>query len=490
VSAQERISNIRARVLASLVAAVLVGVAGAWLGTRLFGQATVEMGPFLVRLDASFGRGVTEIVLPPVGHLTADTHLAPIQLRATLSDVRINELTRDFGTRPTEDLLRAVELDAIGQLVPFAIRTLLATMLGAGALSLLVYRSRLRQVEISMLAALVLVLGSGTAMWATYDPAAFERPSFSGTIALAPELIGPARQATQRIDAFRDYLRGVVGSAVEVFTGFPAQGLSTPDQITILHISDIHLLPLGMDFAAQLARSFDVDFVVDTGDLTSFGTPVDEFILAAIPGFGRPYVFVQGNHDSDSLVAAMQRLSNVTVLDGTEATLDGVTIFGRGMPASTRVGGLTPEEFADRSLAAGEQVADEVAALDEPPDIVAVHDDRMAEQIAGTVPLVISGHYHSFAQRVEKNTVYLRVGSTGGTGETVFTEPGGFPLSAELLIFDRGDPPKLVAFDLIAQSPESGSISLTRHLVSDLLEEAVTPTPSQSSASADTGPST
>jgi hypothetical protein len=180
-------------------------------------------------------------------------------------------------------------------------------------------------------------------------------------------------------------------------------------------------------------------------------------------------------------------LSNVTVLDGTEVTLDGVTIFGRGMPASTRLPGLTPEEFAARSLAAGEQVAEDVAALDEPPDIVAVHDDRMAEQIAGTVPLVISGHYHVFAQRVEKDTVYLRVGSTGGTGETVFTEPGGFPLSAELLIFDRGDPPTLVAFDLVAQSPESGSISLTRHLVSDLLEEAGTPTPSESSASADTG---
>jgi len=35
-------------------------------------------------------------------------------------------------------------------------------------------------------------------------------------------------------------------------------------------------------------------------------------------------------------------------------------------------------------------VAEDLALLGDPPDIVAVHDDRMVEALAGGMPLVIS----------------------------------------------------------------------------------------------------
>ena len=46
-------------------------------------------------------------------------------------------------------------------------------------------------------------------------------------------------------------------------------------QTVILHISGIHSNPLGLEVARQLAASFRVDAVLDTGDLTSFGLPVE-----------------------------------------------------------------------------------------------------------------------------------------------------------------------------------------------------------------------
>jgi len=33
-----------------------------------------------------------------------------------------------------------------------------------------------------------------------------------------------------------------------------------------------------LQFAVEIARAFDVDFVADTGDLTSFGTPVENLV--------------------------------------------------------------------------------------------------------------------------------------------------------------------------------------------------------------------
>ena len=108
-----------------------------------------------------------------------------------------------------------------------------------------------------------------------------------------------------------------------------------------------------------------------------------------------------------------------------------------------------------------------------PPDVVAVHDDRMAEALAGRVPLVLSGHFHEEGERVDHGTLYLRAGSTGGSGFNVFTEPGGIPLSAEVLYFVRGPEPGLIAYDVIDQSPESGSLTVDRHVIEEDFGELV-----------------
>jgi hypothetical protein len=99
--------------------------------------------------------------------------------------------------------------------------------------------------------------------------------------------------------------------------------------------------------------------------------------------------------------------------------------------------------------------------------VVAVHDDRMAESVAGRVPLVISGHFHKPSARVVDGTLFLRVGTTGGSGFTVFTRTGGTPLSAEILYFKPAAPASLVAYDEVTQSPETGDLTVKRHLVAE-----------------------
>jgi predicted phosphodiesterase len=315
----------------------------------------------------------------------------------------------------------------------------------------------------------LVVAGAETMAWRTYRPAALLHPTFSGSLSLAPKLIGPANTAIARIEDFRTELGTIVSGAAKVYGSIETSGLGAGDAIRVLHISDIHLSPLGLTFAQELARAFNVDFVVDTGDLTSFGTPAESLILRFMSGFDVPYVYVRGNHDSTELSKSMARIPNVTVLDGATKTIDGITVYGLGDPAFTpnKLLAIDDATLAGLVRSVGPRIAADVESLASPPTIVAVHDERMADDVAGLVPLVISGHFHVFAARERGGTVYLQVGSTGGAGANVFTQEGGIPLSAEVLSFERAAPHRLVAFDRVQQSPETGSLTVERHIVSE-----------------------
>ncbi|MGH2571895.1 MAG: metallophosphoesterase family protein [Actinomycetota bacterium] len=459
---------------------VLVGVLGAWLGMFAWSRTTVSLGPFRVQLSSGFGRGVTDIRLPPLGRLTADTHLSPLRFTVALQDVQVQELADRVTARGIDLLVEEVQSDALNEVAPFALRTLGVALAGALILAVLVFRTNWRSVGIAALASLVAVGGAETAAWRTYRPGKFLSPTFSGSLSLAPELIGPAETALDRIDQVRAELRRVLAGATRVYTSIQTGPLGLGDQIRVLHISDLHLSPLGISFAREVADAFDVEFVVDTGDLTSFGTPAEALVLAGIAGFGRPYLYVRGNHDSPDLEDAMRRIPGAVVLDGTTHDVAGLTVYGRAHPVFTpdKLAALADEEIAARLAIEGERMAAELPSSD-PPAIVAVHDDRMALPAAGLVPLVISGHFHQPSATVVNGTLFLRVGSTGGAGANVFTQEGGVPLSAEVLYFDRADL-TLVAYDLIEQSPESGSLVVDRHLISEEFG-SLTPTPSPAS---------
>jgi predicted MPP superfamily phosphohydrolase len=474
------------RAAVALLLPAAVGVVGAWLGMLAWGSQTVPIGPFRVQLQAGFGRGVTDIALPPLGRVTADTHLAPLHLRATLVDVRAQELARALATQPTEGLVAEVELEGLDRLGPFALRLLGVALAGAAALGVAVFRGRLRAVGVALLSALVVCGGSEALTVATYRADAFLSPTFSGSLAAAPRLIGPVRAAGERIGYFRAELRRIVDGALRAYRAIQANPLGGEDVIAVLHVSDLHLSTLGFEFARQVAEGFDVDLVLDTGDLTSFGTDAEEIVLRFIPGFDRPYVFVRGNHDSIELQRALARIPSVIVLDGRAAEVAGLTVYGLGDPYFTQERGrpIESREIAELVRSAGPRIAADVSAMDRPPDLVAVHDERMAEAVFGLVPVVVSGHFHEAGARVVNGTIALRVGTTGGAGPIAFTAQGDLPLSAEILYFAPPagtEPARLLAWDVVEQLPETGSLTVTRHVVArEFGRPVLTPPPSPS----------
>ena len=287
-----------------------------------------------------------------------------------------------------------------------------------------------------------------------------------------------------------------MASAGQAYAAVEANPLGRGDEITVLHISDIHLSTLGYGFALQLAQSFNVDMVLDTGDTGSFGTTADQAILTWVPRFDRPYVFVRGSHDSLAFQQAVATYPNATVLDGTTTEVAGLTVYGLGDPyfVSARGAPKTDDQIARLVESVAPGLRDDVRALPHPPDIVAVHDERMAELAAGYAPVVASGHFHVNQDRAEDGTLFLQVGTTGGAGPTGFTPEGDVPFSAEILYFraSADGTNRLIAWDVIQELPATGSFSVRRHVVATdygSLSPSPPPEPTPSTSAVPTGPS-
>jgi hypothetical protein len=273
-------------ILVRALAALVVGAAGATLALLLAGRLRYPIGPFSVEFLARPGAPTTEIALPPLGEIRAETHLAPLTLKATLQSIDADRLAALVRERSVESLVLLVERAGTDAFRAYAIRAWAFAVTGSALAALLVFRGNRRAVLGALAAGAMFVTALGGVTWVTYRPEAFGEPTYTGSLALAPDLIGPIEEAGARIAAFRSELDRLVRGTVSAFGELTAQPAPTGDATVLLHVSDIHASPLGMDFAQQLAETFQADLVVDTGDITSFGSPVEEALLDRIPALG------------------------------------------------------------------------------------------------------------------------------------------------------------------------------------------------------------
>jgi len=60
----------------------------------------------------------------------------------------------------------------------------------------------------------------------------------------------------------------------------------------------------------ELAEKTKVNLVIDTGDLSDLGLPIENELSKGIAELKVPYLFVAGNHDSQATVAAIRQNLN------------------------------------------------------------------------------------------------------------------------------------------------------------------------------------
>jgi len=504
------------RVLLPWVGVLLVAAAGAGLGFTLAPGTTTYVGPLQteVRVHPSLRPGV-QVDLPPVGEVSFDTHEAPVLVTANITSVDLDAAAR--LVRSPQQLL-ALELTVTDTIRAATVRAVLYSagsgLAGALVAGVVVYRARRRALQ-TVASCLVVVLGTAGATAATFDPAALSQPRFTGLLSRAPYVVSSARSAVERLESYRSGLSDIVTSVSTLYAvsaNLPVLGDAQAggtglgeDVTTVLHVSDLHLNPLGFDLADSLVKQFGVQAVVDTGDITTWGSAAESSYLGRIPGLGVPYVFVRGNHDSTQTQAAVAAEGATVLDDGQTAEVAGLRFAGWGDPVFTPDGEGSEATGGARSVQeqSHQRLADAVEAWDgahpdDRVDVALVHDPSGLEPLQGTVPLVLAGHLHKRRVTLDASGTRTMVeGSTGGAGVTSaglnrLADGKPVPLEATLLYFGtRGpDAGRLLAYDEVTVGGLGlASVNLARTvLTGDAQPALVPPTASPSSASAPGSP--
>ncbi|RBY81756.1 metallophosphoesterase [Geodermatophilus sp. TF02-6] len=446
-SSARRPSAVRAA--ARWAARVAVVLTGAYLGILLLGRVPAPIGPFDATLAfRPFGGGAA-VDVPPLGALQVDAYDGPLRLEIELN--RVDELrAQALATDPArlDGVVDQVSADLRDAVERVAWLTALAAVGGATAASLLVLRRR-REPLIALGLSAALVAGTGGLAAATWRPEALSQPTYTGLLVNANSLIGSAQDIMARFDAYRASLEDLVSNVSTLYSTLstlPPPG-ADGETVALLHVSDLHLNPAGFDLVRQVVARFDVDGVLDTGDVTDWGSEPENGLITAVGSLGVPYVFVRGNHDSAVTAALVAAQPNATVLDDSAVTVAGIEVVGAPDPR------FTPDKDASdapQSLEqSGQALAEFAEGLPERPAIALVHDPEQAAPLDGVVPLVLAGHTHEReVTRLEGGTRLMVEGSTGGAGLRALQGAYPEPLTCTVLYLDAASG-ALTAYDEI-----------------------------------------
>ncbi|MET9860711.1 metallophosphoesterase [Streptomyces smyrnaeus] len=471
-----------------------VTLLGAWLGLLVVGNVRTPVGPVdtTMTLRPSLTGG-TKINVSPLGALELHSHTAPLRL-----DVDVDQLDQERATalvdhpERIEGLEDEISGDVRAGALDLGLRSAVAVLTGSCALALAVYRRPRTALAAGGLSLALLVTCGATAA-ATWNPKSVLEPRFSGLLASAPSVVGNARSIATEFDVYQKELARLVTNVTKLYDAASTLPAYQPDPSTtrVLHVSDIHLNPAAWHIIRSLVEQYKIDVIIDTGDTMDHGTVPENGFLEPIPDLGAPYVWVRGNHDSETTQQALQELadergSQVHVLDkGEPVSVAGLRISGWGDPQFTPDRSVAPEgDPAER--AEGRKLAETLRAQRDagtPVDIAVGHNPVLAEQTDGLVPLALAGHTHNRSTRVLPHRTRLMIeGSTGGSGLRAVEGETPDKVQASVLYLDR-DSDRLQAWDEI----NLGGLGLSKAEVSRHLPEEIkpgsSPSPSPSSSS-------
>src|SRR3954449_1787565 len=376
---------------------VVIAVAGAVIAVLLFGRISAPIGPFDASLAFRPSGGGASVAVPPLGALSVDAYDGPLRLDIALQRVD-PERARALASDPVRlaGVVNEVSDDLRGALVRLALVTTGVAILGAAVVSLVALR---RWREPAIAAGLTTVLLAGTAGLgaATWRPEALSQPTYTGLLVNANSLIGNAQDIVARFDAYRASLEDLVanvGTLYATISALPAPG-GTDDTVALLHVSDLHLNPAGFDLMRQVVDQFKVDGVLDTGDITDWGSAPENQLIGSVGKLGVPYVYIRGNHDSATTAALIAAQPNATVLDDSAVTVAGIEIAGTPDPLFTPDKSTGDDHAGDDVLEkSGEGLATFIEGLPERPAVAMVHDPKQARPLGGVVPLGLGGAPH------------------------------------------------------------------------------------------------
>lgn len=456
-------SNIRIYIVVILVTLLFI---------QTFAQISFQYESLNFQLTAQFApSGGTVVAIPPVGRLFLKTHQTPWQLVITLDEIDFMKLEEQLKTLPPKDLWpQILQREIVKTLLNFLGLVMICGILGT-LTTLLVLRvnprSHLFWKAILVSLSVFAIILATTVL--TYDEDAVHQPRYQGVLASAPWVMNLISMGLDNIETISDNLRKITQELPTLYKQAGAMKSLSELQtdLAVLHVSDIHNNPAAFEFINQLAVNFKINFILDTGDLTDYGTPLEANITKHFSQIKVPYIFVPGNHDSPFLINQLKMLRHVKIIHSGSIEIYGLLIAGIADPASlSQSSDLAPISLQDEFK---QKLASSIAKLDRTPDLIAVHNRKTAEDFIGKVPLILHGHDHQYGISNEQQTVIDDAGTTGAAGIRGLTEKG-VPYSATIIYWKK-DPEgklKLYAADSIQIDGTQGLFTITRHTLNPL----------------------
>jgi predicted phosphodiesterase len=450
------------------IAVTLLVISGTLFSIQLFARTSFKYDSLSFDLRTRVCQtGGTVIAVPPVGRLFLKSHRTPWQLIITLNEVDFVKLEKQLNSLPSKQewlqLIQKQILKAVGTLFTLVI----FFGITGGALILMAFHiyPPSRTFWYGLLGSFLLAVLMISTTVLTYNPHAIERPQYEGVLASAPWAMNLITMGLDNIEVIGDNLKKI-SEGLPMLYKQAGQIKNMGDfqtDLAILHVSDIHNNPAAFDFIEQLAANFKIRLIIDTGDLTDYGTPLEAEIIQRIARIKTPYIFIPGNHDSPLIIQRLRKLRNVTVITGGLLRLGRVKldIEGQADPASQN---YSPDvASAEQITRSGELLAEKVSKLQKIPDLVAVHNRFQAEKLIGKVPLIICGHDHRYDLTIKENTVIDDAGTTGAAGLRGL-DSNGVPYSATILYWkkDQQGKLKLHAADSIKINGLEGNLTIDR----------------------------
>jgi predicted phosphodiesterase len=448
-------------------------VAGGYGALATFAQ-TKDLSVGQIRLSVSPGhKGALDLYVPLVDWgARFEAIRLPARLRVDLRTVdRRTAATVAEGGRFDVRQVRTEARDAIAAYL----RALIAVaVLAAAALGLLValaIRSRTGpRLRVTSALVLLTATATGVALAVLLPPrGSIDAPqyyAYGADIPRALEAVDRAQRSTRVLDQELDaQLVGLARLVTE-----PANRPPLTGRPTLTVASDLHNNVLALPALDRVAGGGPVLFA---GDLTDRGSRIETRLVRRVVRTGRPFVFVSGNHDSDTLRRELARAGAIVLTERGRLNADGS--YGEVVQrvAGLRVAGYSDpferrsaEDFADRfepapSPAQQDAFTGWLRELQDRLDVVMVHEPALIAPALAVLRddppanalLVAVGHTHEAALETAPGVTVLNGGSVGGGGtgnladqatrigiaRFVYTaRPRFLPLAADLVSIDPG----------------------------------------------------
>ena len=457
-------------------------LAGGYLALVSFRQDR-ELSVGAIRLSVSPGhKGALDIYVPLVDWgARFEAIRLPARLRVDLKTID-RDVVRRVANGGQVDV-RSVRKDARDAIATYLRNLVLLVFLCGGSLGVLVAFAvrggatpKLRYTSGTAVATALLMAIALVVLLPPRGP--IDKPqyyAFGPDIPRALEAVETAQRSTRALDQELD--AQLVGLARLVTA--PANRPALEDRPRLTLASDLHNNVLALPILERTAARGPVFFA---GDLTDRGSPIEAALVRRVVRTGKPFVFVPGNHDSDTLARRLAGDGAVVLTRTGRLSRDGDTTDGDPVTtvAGLRVAGYDDpferqagENFADRytrnpDASEVERFATWMRSVRGEADIVMVHnpaliatalDELDADPPARPLTILV-GHTHEAELTRRPGATVINAGTVGagGTGNLLEREKIGIAR----LSYETEPSFEALAVDMVTIDPRSGSATARR----------------------------